>query len=80
MDSDTNDDLRGRPDALSEGARRRRQLRLVLALAIAVFAVSLAFVLVYAAGLSWLPALLISVVLGTGQVYTLRRTLFRGRR
>ncbi|MHA7144279.1 hypothetical protein ACX80U_06130 [Arthrobacter sp. TmT3-37] len=57
---------------------RRRTLRMVLLLAIAVFAVSIAFVLVYATGLSWPTAVLITVVLAGGQAYTLRRTLFPG--
>lgn len=53
-------------------------LRAVLLLAMAVFAVSIAFVLIYATRLSWPLAILISVILVGGQVYTLRRTLFGG--
>lgn len=53
-------------------------LRSVLLLAMAVFAVSIAFVLIYATRLSWPLAILISVILVGGQVYALRRTLFGG--
>ncbi|WP_140395041.1 hypothetical protein [Arthrobacter sedimenti] len=53
-------------------------MRMILLVAIAVFAVSIAFVLVYATSLSWPMAILITVVLAGGQAYALRGTLFGG--
>ncbi|MFJ6003738.1 hypothetical protein [Arthrobacter sp. NPDC092385] len=62
----------------TQAVRRRWWLRSVLLLAMAVFAVSIAFVLIYATSLSWPLAILISVILVGGQVYALRRNLFGG--
>ncbi|WP_459312330.1 hypothetical protein [Arthrobacter sp. MDT2-2] len=53
-------------------------MRMALLVAIAVFAVSIAFVLVYATSLSWPLVILITVVLAGGQAYALRGTLFGG--
>ncbi|MDN4610241.1 hypothetical protein [Arthrobacter burdickii] len=73
------DDDSGVPRQTPAGAGARRSgVRMALLVAIAVFAVSIAFVLVYATSLSWPMAILITVVLAGGQAYALRGTLFGG--